>query len=86
MIVDEIRLANGEWANDLNKVTQVQLIYNLLIVRLLCYTGTHLELDYMDVILVNVHMCQHFEIQSLQLDEIRISIIQEQPKSNVLMV
>ena len=70
-------MANDKQANDQAKVTQVQLIYNLLNVTLLCYIGTHLEPDYMDVILVNVHKCLHFEIQSLQLDEIRISIIQE---------
>ena len=70
-------MANDKWANDQIKVTQVQLIYNLLIVTLLCYIGTHLVPDYMDVILVNVHKCLHFEMQSLQLDEIRITIIQE---------
>ena len=79
-------MANDKWANDQIKVTQVQLIYNLLIVTLLCYIGTRLVPDYMDVILVNVHKCLHFEIQSLQLVEIKISVIQEYPKSNELMV
>ena len=39
-------MANDKQTNDQTKVTQVQLIYNLLIVTLLCYIGTHPEPNY----------------------------------------
>ena len=44
--MDDIKMANDKQANDQAKVTQVQLIYNLLNVTLLCYIGTHPEHNY----------------------------------------